>query len=223
MLGGIIVTKTITVKGVGKVSVKPDYVVVSLTLESKDKEYEKAMNIANEQMDRLNKTLSDVGFEKEELKTTNFNVRTNYESKRDSEDNYKQIFAGYLVMHDLKVSFDFDMEKLAKTLSAISKCISKPNLSIRFTVKDSDAVNEELLVSATKNAKRKAKTLCKAANVKLGELKKIDYNWGQLNIYSDTSYDIEYKVLSVERESNIEIVPDDINASDSATFVWEIK
>lgn len=216
-------TKTITVKGVGKVSVKPDYVIISLTLELINKEYEKAMNIASEQIDNLNKTLNDVGFEKEDLKTTNFNVRTHYESERDSEGNYKQVFAGYLVIHDLKVSFDFDMTKLAKTLTAISKCISQPNLSIRFTVKDPDAVNEELLISATKNAKRKAKTLCKAANAKLGELKTIDYNWGQLNIYSDTSYDIEYKVLAVERESNIEIVPDDINASDTATFVWEIK
>lgn len=38
--------RTITVKGIGKVSAKPDYVVLSMTLESKHKDYDKAMNMA---------------------------------------------------------------------------------------------------------------------------------------------------------------------------------
>ena len=42
--------KTITVKGVGKVSVKPDLIVVSMTLTSEDKEYEKTMELAAEKI-----------------------------------------------------------------------------------------------------------------------------------------------------------------------------
>ena len=38
--------RTITVKGIGKVSAKPDYVVFSMTLESKHKDYDKAMDMA---------------------------------------------------------------------------------------------------------------------------------------------------------------------------------
>ena len=36
--------RTITVKGIGKVSATPDYVVLSMGLESQDMDYEKAMN-----------------------------------------------------------------------------------------------------------------------------------------------------------------------------------
>ncbi|MGI6607384.1 MAG: SIMPL domain-containing protein [Erysipelotrichaceae bacterium] len=215
--------KTITVKGIGKVSVKPDYVVVAITLESKDREYERAMNIASEHIDNITETLCLVGFDKEDLKTTSFTVRTDYDDERDSNGNYKRIFAGYSVVHDLKISFDFDMEKLAKTLSAISKCISQPDLSISFTVKDPEAINEELLISATKNARKKAKILCKAANVKLGELKLIDYNWNHPDICSETKYAVDSGPMFLADSREIDIVPDDISTSDSATFVWEIK
>ena len=36
--------RTITIKGIGKLSRKPDQVVVSLTLKATDKNYDKAMN-----------------------------------------------------------------------------------------------------------------------------------------------------------------------------------
>ena len=36
--------RTITVKGIGRVSAKPDYVVLSMTLESKHIYYDKAMD-----------------------------------------------------------------------------------------------------------------------------------------------------------------------------------
>ena len=49
--------RTITVKGIGKVSAAPDYVVLSMGLESQDMDYEKAMNIASENIDNLNAAL----------------------------------------------------------------------------------------------------------------------------------------------------------------------
>lgn len=40
----LIMARTITVKGIGRVSAKPDYVVLSMTLESKHIDYDKAMD-----------------------------------------------------------------------------------------------------------------------------------------------------------------------------------
>lgn len=62
--------KTITVKGIGKVSAKSDYVVISVELESKHKNYDKAMSFAADNIQNLTDTLSEIGFEKESLKTT---------------------------------------------------------------------------------------------------------------------------------------------------------
>ena len=209
--GGVM--KTITVKGIGKVSAKPNLIVVSLNLESEDKDYEKTMNLSAEKIDSLNKSLAQIGFSKDELKTTNFNVRTRYENVRDANGVYKNVFKGYVCSHNLKVEFDFDMQQLAK-----------PELSISFTVKDPTKISQELLKSAAKNAKEKAKILCSASNVKLGDLVSIDYNWGEIDVYSNTDYKVEAKCLmnSGAGLSNIDIQPDDVSVSDTATFVWEI-
>lgn len=37
--------RTITVKGIGKVSARPDYVVLSMTLQSNHMDYDKAMDM----------------------------------------------------------------------------------------------------------------------------------------------------------------------------------
>ena len=217
--------RTITVKGMGNVKTAPDYVVVSMSLESLGMEYEETMEQAAHQIDYLNTSLEAVGFKKKSVKTTNFNVRTAYESVKDKNGNYKSVFNGYVCSHRLKVEFDFDTKRLAQTLSAISKSLAKPELSIAFTVKDPSAINKELLRSATINAREKAEVLCEASDVELGDLLTIDYNWGELNIVSRTDYMLEERVMSMPMKAmaDMDIEPDDIDVSDTATFVWEIK
>ncbi|MDD6881045.1 MAG: SIMPL domain-containing protein [Firmicutes bacterium] len=217
--------RTITVKGTGNISVSPDYVIISMSLKSVDKDYEKALELAANKIENLNKALERIGFENKSVKTTTFNVQTEYDSVRDSNGNYKRVFEGYSCNHRLKVEFDFDTKLLAQSLSAISKYLAEPEISISFTVKDKAAVDEELLKSAAVNAKNKAQILCDASGVKLGDLINIDYNWGELNIYSQTDYCLEEKCMTMPVDSlaDIEIEPDDIKVNDSVTFVWEIK
>lgn len=216
--------KTITVKGTGRVSAKPDLIVVSMMLETEDKDYGKTMEIAAEKIGLINESLEKIGFQKKAVKTTNFNVRANYENVRDKNGSYKTVFKGYVCNHNLKVEFDFDTKRLAEVLSAISACLAKPAFSISFTVKDPAAISDELLKSAARNAKQKAEVLCSASGVKLGELVSIDYNWGELNVYSATEYKLESRRMMKAEAcmANVEIEPDDIDVNDTATFVWEI-
>jgi len=217
--------RTITVKGIGRVSTPPDYVVISMTLESKALEYEISMEQAAEKIAQTNASLEAVGFEPKSIKTTSFDVRTEYDHEKDRYGNYKSVFSGYVCRQRLKVEFDFDTKRLAQTLYAISKCLAEPEISISFTVKDPAAVNTELLRSATENAREKAKILCEASNVQLGSLLSIDYNWGELNIVSKTNYVLEERCMAMPCDglADIDIEPDDIDVSDTATFVWEIQ
>ena len=217
--------KTITVKGVGNVSVKPDFIVLSLSLESTDTDYETAMQLAAAKITELNKSLEQIGLEKESVKTTDFNVCTEYESRKDFKGDYHRVFVGYTVRHRLKVSFDFDTKVLAKALGAIASCVAEPELSVGFTVKDSSAVNEELLRSAARNAKKKAEILCAASGAMLGDLVTIDYNWGEINVYSRTHYDMDCDCMKLSAPSiaDIDIEPDDIDVHDTVTFVWQIN
>lgn len=216
--------RTITVKGLGKVSAKPDQVVLSMTLTSERKDYDKAMSMAADSIQHLSDVLCGIGFEKSSVKTTSFNVNTDYDRVKDRNGNYERVFRGYEVVHRLKLSFDLDVGRLSQALSAVAGCLSHPQLSIAFTVKDATAINEEMLRSAAANAKRKAEILCDASGVTLGDLAAIDYNWSELDIYSHTKYDYcEDALMELPVGAPIEMEPDDIDVSDTATFVWEIR
>lgn len=217
--------RTITVKGIGSVTTAPDYVVISISLESHEMDYEATMGLIAKKIEQLNVSLEEIGFEKKSIKTTNFNVRTDYNRVKDMEGNYKKVFNGYVCSQRLKVEFDFNTKQLGQTLYVISQCLAKPELSISFTVKNPSAVKKELLKSATINAKEKALILCEASDVELGDLLTIDYNWGELNIVSRTECLMEEECMALSKFSlaDIDIEPDDIDINDTATFVWEIK
>lgn len=214
--------KAITVKGVGKITAKPDWVVLSMTMVSLHMEYDKAMEGAEANIQSMNASLSTVGFPDDDVKTTGFNVSTNYEREKDRNGNYANVFNGYEVTHNLKLDFGFDMKRLSQALSVISSCAAHPQVNIAFTVKDSTAINEDMLRSAAENAKRTAVTLTEASGVHLGQLLAIDYNWGELDVYSHTRFGMESNCLMPMCSESINIHPDDIDVSDSATFTWEL-
>lgn len=56
--------KLITVKGVGTVSVKPDYIIISLNIASKDKDYSVSVEKANRRIELLQKSIVSSGFVK---------------------------------------------------------------------------------------------------------------------------------------------------------------
>ena len=51
-------TRTITVKGVGSATAKPDYVIISMTLDAQDMKYEKAMELAAVHLEQLKASLA---------------------------------------------------------------------------------------------------------------------------------------------------------------------
>lgn len=217
--------RTITIKGIGKLSLKPDQTVVSPTLKTVRADYDKAMDEAAKHLEQLRSAIAEIGFTKDDLKTTSFDVGTEYENGRDKNGNYKQIFVGYRVTHGLKLEFDFDSQRLSKVLGAIAVCIAEPELNVQFTVKDKEAVDAALLQSACANAKAKAEILTKASGVTLGELVSIDYNWSELHLYSLTHYEMDPPCMAraSAAPTAMDIEPDDIDVSDSVTFVWEIR
>ena len=56
--------RTITVKGVGNVSAKPDYISISMTVESVENDYDKAMDGAARRIENLKAAAVSVGYEK---------------------------------------------------------------------------------------------------------------------------------------------------------------
>lgn len=215
--------RTVTVKGVGTATAKPDFIVISMNIVSKDKEYVKAVANANERITLLQKAIASAGFVKEDLKTLSFNVRTVYKNEQDERGIWASKFDGYECRYRLKLSMDMDSKWLADTLTEISDSGADAEFNIEFTVKNPEVIGEAVLKSATENAYRKAKILCAASGEKLGELISIDYDWSDIHVASASVYAAGNMVRGISEDGGIpEFEPEDIRSSDSVTFVWEI-
>lgn len=217
--------RTIRVTGRGVLKVPPDTTRLTITLNGVYPDYAGALQHSAEDTERLKDTLETLGFPRKDLKTLSFNVDMSYESYQDKKGNYKKRFQGYEFSHVMKLEFGNDNALLGKTLSALANSDLKPEFRISYTVKDAEAVKNELLEKAVRDAKAKAEALTRAAGVSLGEIQSVDYSWGKL--------DIEFRPVSVplpsqapnERARGIamNIQPDDVEVSDVVTVIWEIS
>ena len=215
--------RELTVKGIGKAAAAPDLIVLSMELEVCDYDYEKAMRRSSEMLDSFRAAIASAGHDGKDLKTSGFNINTKYEKYREN-GGHKERFAGYECNHSLRLEFGLDVKMLGATLGAIARCEVRPNFNIRFTIKDPNAISERLLESAVENAKWKAEVLAKAADVKLGVIQRIDYNWNDLHLYSKTDYRLgDFMFCEAAAPYAMEIEPEDIDVSDTATVVWAIE
>lgn len=141
------------------------------------------------------------------------------------DDVYKQRLIGYRYTHSTKIEFDSDNERLGKILYALAHSSLEPKFRLSYTVKDPEAVKNNLLSRAVKDAKEKAKILTAAADVELGEILSIDYSWREITFEEHPLQLIEDKMLCSEPMAsyNLDIEPDDISASDTVTIIWKIK
>jgi len=215
--------RRIVVKGIGKISLPPDQVVLDMTLEIIDLDYDESMRRATDLLDALREAIKSAGHEGKMLKTIKFDVDTRYE-KRRVDELWEHCFLGYVCTHILQLKFALDARMLSLTLGKIAESNTNPDLTIRFSVKDPNAASEKILESAVEDAKRKAGVLAQSANVSLGCIENINYDWDDLFLYSrsemKTAQGLSPDVVKYKKAFDIE--PDDIALSDTVTVVWAI-
>ena len=216
--------RTITVKGIGKVSAGVDLVELSFHIQEKQKDYSAALKGAAEKVDALGKALSEAGFAPEDFQTTGFRVTTEYESVRDARGDYQTVFTGYLCSYDQKLSLDFHPARLGEALEAMDRSGAGPELQVSFTVKHPETLEAELLKAAAANARSRAEILCAASGVRLGELQSVSYDFHSLPFRSQTTMDAAgaAPMLMAKRSMAESLRPQDMDLEDSAVFVWEI-
>jgi uncharacterized protein YggE len=215
--------RVLTVKGIGNVTAKPDLTVITMELSVIQPDYEETMKRATVAIENIRSALTSIGYAKHDLKTTNFLVNAEYENRWTSKHNNESVFVGYNCSHTLKLEFDFNMKRLGDTLEAIAACAAAPQFHIAFSVKDKNAVSAQLLESAVVSAKEKAQILAQAAGINLGAIQRIDYNWGELQVYSPSALAGHMRSRVAPAGQAMDIEPEDIKVTDTVTVVWAIE
>lgn len=213
---------SVTVKGTGSLSVTPDLIRINLDMQTRSRECDEAMDMAEASLNELREILCGCGFEKDALKTSCFDVHTEYESQPDEHGNYRSVFKGYCCSHTMNVEFDLDTGRLAEVLKALSGSEAAPQLSVNFTVRNTESVRGELIRQSAASARNKAELLCEASGVKLGKLLKINYDRSDMNFVSEVRYGVGMDCLRANAKG-VSIDPADIKLTDCAEFEWEIN
>lgn len=221
--------RIIRVTGKGSISLEPDVIKIYVTLKDSRINYEETILQSAKQTELLRDSLLKIGFDKEDLKTLSFKVDTKYESYQDEDKEWKRQFEGYEFTHKLILGFKADSQRLGKTLYALSQCTVSPEISIVYAVGNVEAAKRKMLETAVADSKIKASLLARAAGVELGEIISIDYSWNEIKFEKsvmDKFISIP-KFLRTPSDSNeaynMDIVPDNIERSDTVTVIWSIK
>lgn len=205
--------KHLSVQGKGHVKTEPDIVIISFSVSGRAMDYEAALKNLNNRVNNLRDNLAASGLDKKDLKTTDFNVgvETNYKDGRS-------IFRGYSATHRLKIELPIEKKLLNSVLSNIGEGYSGAKIDLQFSVKDKEALREQVLIQAVKSAKRNAEILASAAGVRLGEIKEINYHWSEIHFYDRRSE----MVCESAVDYSADFEPEDISATDNVTIIYEI-
>ena len=217
--------KTIRVTGRAKVMARPDTTRIRISLEGVFPDYSETLRESAEMKKELDEMVKGLGFEDKALKTTFFNVETNYERYKDNNGNWRDKFAGYRYRHQMKLDFPIDNVMLGKVLMGLAKSPARPQFRIEYVIVDSESIRNEVLTKAVKDSRAKAEVLAMAGGVELGELLDINYSWGTVEFVSSTRNTLTLMDCgcSMVDEYMTEMEPDDIEVEDDVTIMWALK
>jgi uncharacterized protein YggE len=215
--------RTIRVTGKGQLKVHPDTTRITIDLARVCREYGDAVEASAKDTEALRDELVPFGFGRKDLKTLHFDVSPEFESYKVN-DVYKRKLIGYKYEHTLKVEFPSDNKLLGRILFMLGMCYLKPEFRISYTVKNPEAVKNELLEKAVRDAMEKAGVLSKAAGLQLGDIQSMDYSWGRIEYEIQCMDKLSCAEMPIEGKGyNLDIEPDDIDTEDTVTVVWEIR
>lgn len=172
-------TPELEIKGYGQIKTQPDIGVISASVTTIQKDFGTTVSILNSNNDMLSTHLEKLGFQREEIKTTDFNVREHTVYKRDISYD-----SGFVGNQSLVIEFKNTKENIARIIEAFTKSPIDAQFSLHFTVSDElkDKLRDELIKRAISDAKQKAKLIADASSQQLGRIKSIRYG---ASLYDD--------------------------------------
>ena len=207
----------VTAAGIGKVSVEPDIAYLTLGYECKDKDAAKAASDNAAKMEAILKVVKAEGIKEEDIKTTSYDIYPMYNYYGD-----KRNFEGYQITHYVQIT----VKDLKKTATILDKSVQAgANLvsNIQFDVADRGKAYQSALDAAVKDAKLKAETMTKAADItgalKLTQVVEVSYtaepiyarNMKDMAVAEDAEYSVPTPISAGTL---------DVTANVTATFTW---
>lgn len=151
----------ITVTGVGHVDSVPDAAEFSLGITTKGETAREALAANSERMRRLIAALKTAGVAERDIKTQNVSIGPNYDGGPEPD--------GYSASNTVSVRIR-DIDRAGAVLEAASQAGANNVYGPSLTRGNREALEAQALEKAVENARKRAETLARAADVGLGRV-----------------------------------------------------
>ena len=158
--------------------------------------------------------LRERGFDESGLKTTDFSVSPEYEEAEGGMR--RRVQTGYACRIALRFALPFTPEGLSAAADALSE--GAEELSIAFSVEDTEAVRREVVRSAWADALSQATLFAEASGRKVGAVREVSLSLGGARAMNFGGA----AALAV-RAAKFELTPDDVRAEGTVTAEFELE
>ena len=187
----------IVVQGKGSDFFVPDEVSLNITFKAKAQTYEKVLEEGIKSVQCFVKEILLKNYFKiEDMKTRNFVI---IEEKKFDSVKREYIFDGFKFNQFATLKFDYNKEKLAQMMVAISKLDNSPECRVDFRVKKEKECRKNILSKAYKDAQDQAMAIALAAGKTLIKCVKVDFKPFTTNYCSQSQFGTD--IMSARKSS----------------------
>ena len=156
--------RTISVTGIGFVSVPPDMARLSLSVSERDSSLRAAQQAAAAVTARVLELLDELGVDRKKVNSTGATVQANYRWNRDTQE---QELIGYIAQRQIEVEI-LDLDNLGEIVEgAVAAGVNQVSRPVLDSTARRDAYRKALATAAT-DARANAQTLADTMGVQLG-------------------------------------------------------
>jgi uncharacterized protein YggE len=218
--------REVTVTGFASRVIKPDKVVLTLTVENEDAKISDAIKNNATSVSKVIEVLKSLGINDEQITTSQYSVNPVYslEQVGDIECSHytpprKECLVGYRATYVLTITMDSDAN-IGKVVDAVSEAGVTSITGIGFTLSEElhKSVMDELIKDAVEDAKSKAEKLLMPLGESIGKVKSIRYYPGYYYPYFSAP---QFAPLYAGLATPIYVETKQIDVSVEVTFLIE--
>jgi uncharacterized protein YggE len=160
-------TRTVTVSGVGRVSLTPDIVTVQLGVDVRDADLGVAQRQAAERMNQVIAALRASGIAERDIQTSGYNLGVDYDYNKPDRP-----LLGYYVNQSVSVTVR-DVNRAGATIETAVEAGATTVHGVSFGLSDSSAAVREAREQAVVDARARAEELARLTNATLGPVQTV--------------------------------------------------
>lgn len=205
---------TLRITGRGVCARPADRAELHLLVRRVEKTCAAASEAAQEAVKTLCARLRERGFDESGLKTTDFSVSPEYEEGEGGMR--RRVQTGYACRIALRFALPFTPEGLSAAADALSG--GAEELSIAFSVEDTEAVRREVVRSAWEDALSQAALFAEASGRRVGAVREVS-----LSVGGARAMNFGGAAALAVRAAKFDLTPDDVRAEGTVTAEFELE